>query len=567
MTDAETSGQPASQSRGLFVLLPSVLALVTHLPVLAAPLFWDDGRMLLDPRALGRGNFWQEIFRLDYGLEFSGERAGYYRPLFVLLAWILHQLFGSSAVVYHAISLVAFVGLVAMASLLFRRCFADHPKLALLLSCLFAVHPLNTDIVLFFTSLPDLVVAAAVAALLLLVRDKRPAALEATVAGLLALVAALFKESGFLAMAPLAGVLLLGRRFAASGGALVGLAIAMGMRLQADLLHVPATALLAPLLPSGSGQGLQALFLHAQHFFLPVPRVGPRDPSATGSILTSLAVLLLLKGPSSGIWWNIWKGNTERALWWTWIFVTIHGLMTPPALGLLYSERYGSLIPLIWLLGTALVEAERRFQPAAPRLKLLAKIGAIWVALQGSAGMAGLWQALSARSYWTAVLKAEPNLVLGQLNLARALRDEGDLAHAEKVMLTALKLAPEDKRLQDSLLYLAETQFYLKKYDAALATLAQRDSIAPGEAKTASLRAICLFSAGRRVEAVAAIRAAMAAEPQSSNYRYQFLKIAAGEPSVSIEELIAVRNELVKAGSRLPEEAVDEAMLRRLHGT
>lgn len=553
----------AASSRAL--LLPAVLAVAVHLPVLAAPLLWDDGRLLLEPLALHRPDFWREILTRDYGWEFAGRPAGYFRPLFVALAWALRQIAGPTPFVFHLVSLLAFVGLTALAASLFQRLFPASPRVALALGCVFAVHPLNTDIVLFFTSLPDLAVAAAAAGLMLLTAGERRAATEALGAAALAAAGALSKESGFLVLGPMAAVLLAGRRWPAGAGALAGLALAFGLRLRADLLAVPPSALLAPLTAEGSGRGLAALVLHAQHFVLPIPRIGPREFAVEGHTALALLAGLVLLLPLVGAGAALWLRRLPEALCQVWLAATLHGLMTPPALGLLYSERYGSLIPLLWLAGAGALRLRAWLALPADRLRLLTVVAGLWVAALAVASLLTSGQALSARAWWSAVLEDEPGLVVARLNLSRAWRAEGNLTQAEAAMEEARRLAPDDLRVVESLVYLAELRFLQGRYDAALEALAERQRLAPGDPEAASLRALCLYESGRRREAVAAIRAALATRPDSLSYRFQFLRIGIGQPGVSVEELLETRAALAAAGMRLPEEAADEATLRRMH--
>jgi hypothetical protein len=78
---------------------------------------------------------------------------GYYRPLMTTTYSLLYTMFGPHPFYFHLLQLLLYVGSSIILYLFFRYSFV--PSLALFLSLIFLVHPINSQVVFSIASMPD----------------------------------------------------------------------------------------------------------------------------------------------------------------------------------------------------------------------------------------------------------------------------------------------------------------------------------------------------------------------------------------------------------------------------
>jgi len=192
-------------------VLPVLIALIVHLPVLWGGFVYDDVPLIEKHKLLGDSGFIVDVWTRDYGLEFTGDEVGYYRPLFMSMVAALRQLFGVAPVVFHLFSLFWFAvaaGLVASVLRLAMASFSGGERnssaaatVAVVGGVFYAVHPMRVETVSLVMSLPDLLVEILALWLVWSVlqsRQKSGHVWVATVVGLVAAMAGgLIKESAF----------------------------------------------------------------------------------------------------------------------------------------------------------------------------------------------------------------------------------------------------------------------------------------------------------------------------------------------------------------------------------
>jgi hypothetical protein len=186
------------------VALPAALGLagaLVFLPALWAGYVADDFTLL--NTVDGVSSFWSPFVHNDLGQDAGSGH--FYRPLWVLWNTAIHELSGGRAAVLHMFNLALFalvcVAVWALADRLMDRRRAWIAALA------FAVYPRHGESVAWISGNTDLLATAAVLGSLLALMSDWQARRRTVVATLLAVVAALCKESGFLT--PLLAIMLL----------------------------------------------------------------------------------------------------------------------------------------------------------------------------------------------------------------------------------------------------------------------------------------------------------------------------------------------------------------------
>jgi protein O-mannosyl-transferase len=228
----------------LLVLL--LVTAATYSPLWDVAFSWDDEALIVDNQVTGDLANWKQFFTRDLWstTRLSELKSGYYRPLMLLSLALDRALFGLSATAAHVHSLMWHLGAVAaLYGVLLRLAV---PATALAGATLFALHPVQSEVLALVAARNDSMAAVAVlgALWLLMPRTSHPGRLVA--AGLLALGGLLSKESALLAPAMLLALDL--ARFKRPGhwaryATLIGaVGVYFGLRQLADLDHaiVPA---------------------------------------------------------------------------------------------------------------------------------------------------------------------------------------------------------------------------------------------------------------------------------------------------------------------------------------
>ncbi|MGD0284470.1 MAG: tetratricopeptide repeat protein [Candidatus Saccharimonadales bacterium] len=122
----------------------------------------------------------------------------YYRPLETVFYSLIYTIFGAQAIIFHVIQLLVCIGSAFLLYLIFRYSF--NAVLSLLLSVIFLVHPLNSQIVYFMSQVTDdLFMFFGLLALWLLLRFKSVRSLIPVV--LCLFLSMLAKETAFMFVA------------------------------------------------------------------------------------------------------------------------------------------------------------------------------------------------------------------------------------------------------------------------------------------------------------------------------------------------------------------------------
>jgi len=234
---------PIPRASGLSAWWPLlVLLLVTavaYAPLWDVAFSWDDEALIVDNQLTGDLSRWKEFFTRDLWstTRLSSLKSGYYRPLMLLSLALDRAWFGLSSTAAHVHSLLWHLGAVAALYALLLRFAA--PLTAVTGATLFALHPVQSEVLALVAARNDAMAAAFVLGALGLLAPRRAGAGRLVLAGLLALAGLLSKESGILAVVML-GALDLARwrrpghwgRYAALAGAV---AAYLPLRRLADL--------------------------------------------------------------------------------------------------------------------------------------------------------------------------------------------------------------------------------------------------------------------------------------------------------------------------------------------
>lgn len=122
------------------------LVLLAYLPVLEHQFVWDDHEQVVTNSRL---RSWSELPSLFGGdvlalTRAGNERSSYYRPLFLAHYLVNYQLFGLAPFGWHALALLHH-WLASFLAWLFARRLGLHPRAALAVAALFALHPAHGE--------------------------------------------------------------------------------------------------------------------------------------------------------------------------------------------------------------------------------------------------------------------------------------------------------------------------------------------------------------------------------------------------------------------------------------
>ena len=190
MTALRFAAAPFDRRRLLPLVLLACAAVAVYLPALGVGFLSDDYETVGGVRAAsGIGDV---LTRHDL---IQGTGSTFFRPLWLLLNWVIYQTFGRTALPFHVVSL----GLYALSTILVwivvRRLMGE--RAAWLVAGAFALYPRHAEAVVWIGASTDMLattLALAALAWLLLIRSPLVAAIGSTV---LAGAAAMAKESAF----------------------------------------------------------------------------------------------------------------------------------------------------------------------------------------------------------------------------------------------------------------------------------------------------------------------------------------------------------------------------------
>ena len=186
--------------RHLPLLLLLVITAAAYARLWGVAFSWDDEALIVDNQVTGSLHNIGEFFTRDLWstTRLSSLRSGYYRPLMLLSLALDRAAFGLSSAEAHFHSLLWHLGAVAALYGLLRRLVS--PAGALAGAALFALHPVQSEVLALVAARNDAMAAALLLLSLLLVVDKEAKGALALGGSALALLAGLLsKESAALA--------------------------------------------------------------------------------------------------------------------------------------------------------------------------------------------------------------------------------------------------------------------------------------------------------------------------------------------------------------------------------
>lgn len=550
-------------------LLPVAVALLVHLPALFCGFVYDDVPLVAENPALSASGGLTTVIGRDYGFEFAREPRGFYRPAFMALVYFVHRVAGPSAPVFHGVSLLIFCFAVALFVRLAQLLFRDRAGWAIFAGCLYAAHPFRAETVSLVMSLPDLLVemcALSLTILLLLepasVRWRQ--GVRTMLSGVLALLAALCKESGFyLAVAIAAAAMLHGlvsvagqaarKQSAAAetagsaktvrpstsegptsvilGGvaALCGLAAAWGIR--------AAVGIAAPASSVGAGRALvedwrvaaAAIVKVIGEAFAPGRVVFWRETRPAEGLGVALQVVFAVSA-IWGAWCIVRRRSPDVLILLAWIVAGLAIVASAAAGGFPYSQRYAPAAPLLLLVAaTARWLTVASGQASTPRR--IAMPAALFIAAHGTFTLEGSIRCLSPLSFFTYVHERNPDAALPVGAIAQTLDKER--APAEEVEEWVKKATGLDStNSQIPALHDMLTRRYLADGRAEDAVRAARWSLQlfPRDADKHALLAAALAGAGQLDEALECLDDAQQLRPGDARYLQLKEQILSGHP-------------------------------------
>ena len=530
--------RPAGQLRWL----PLLLALAFHLPALTCDFVYDDVFLVAEHPYLSSPSFVRQLWTRDYGLEFSKDARGFYRPAFMTLNWLLFQIAGPHPLAYHAFSLLVFCIATWLVVRTTRAVCPGAPDwVSIMAGCLYAVHPARVETVSLFMSLPDLMVE--VLALLLVLRLVRPDTAAKPgrlhgvwLCGVLALLAALSKENSFLLLSALSATTFIrGMVLPGAGGVRVrmrafsmvlALTVAMGLRAMAGVTSpTDLVWTLGELAGPKSGAALYNACAAVREILVPGPVVFWRYPAVTGGALL-LGFMALYLAVLAAFWlYLLVRGRFAYALLTAWFGASIVTVMLLSADRYPYSQRYVAVAPA--MIGLCLLAWMVSLRFTLPRVaalrqdrgrRLIVLLSAAYVAVHGAHTLAGSAVCLTPVSFFVALSEANPSAMVPLVAVVETLDRGGRVERMEAYVRQATTLDPA--HAQVTALHNLLIRRYIRegRYADAARCADWALGVFPGNADKLALKAAALAYQGSLDEAARCIQTALEKEPANTGF-------------------------------------------------
>ena len=484
-----------------------VLATIAYWPALSAPYYLDDYSLFSDTAMLpGGANRLLDFARtrtLTYWTFFASFRGGDQNPA-----------------LDHSVNLLLFLALVALAASLYRRLIG--PRAALAATALFALHPLNSEAVIYVFARASLLAALfSVAAWILWVRQRYWLAVllaglamaskeEAVVLPLFFLAFEIFhRRSSFEAIRALAAPL----TTMTVAAAFFALRVVYAARVTPDAGALVGGEVLTPLAYL-QAQG-RALWLYAKLTIFPVGlnfdhEIGAAQGFDAAGATGLIAVVALA---AAGMFWS----RREPALFFPLgALILLAPTSSIAPLADIAAERR-MLLPLLCLAPVVGILADR----ILPERRLTVAV-AIFSVLLGAATYrrARVWQ--DAARLWTNTVEQSPSKARPKLHLARALNERGAITDGarEKLLREATSVEPDSAGAWGELgLFLLRRQ----QTQEAVAALQIAYELAPDDPSMATNLGVALASQGHIEEAENLFRRALTLNPCNFDARNNLL--------------------------------------------
>lgn len=554
------SSRHADWTRLGLALLLAVLAAVPYLPSLRGGLVWDD-RMLIaeDGRFLDEHPV-KELFAGDFfGRSEEIFRYGYYRPLTSLSYYLTWKLAGDRPLPYHLTNLGLHLAVTLEVWWLLAVMLPGSRLAAWLGAALFAVHPIHVESVAWVAGRTDLLCAALFLPFLVLawkdVCGERASRARFLLALLLLAAAMLAKEMAACAVPALVLLAISDpqhrRRWSAwAGGAALVTVGVFAARSAVGGVHAPmswTTGDLPKVLLTAPATllrylGKLVLPWRAEPFMINPLRSSLLDPLVIGGVVAAAGLLVWA-------WRRRSAADGRLAVLFLASFAPVMNLVRitgPVDMGAPMAERF-LYLPSVFFSGLAALGLEWL---ARRRTTARLPVAAACVAVLG-AGAATTWARSplwgdEERLFTTMAAQAPdavlPHTLLGTLHRRHQRWDEGETELRKALALAGGSEGPEAISILNNLAGCLAAQGRMdearKLLQAARTRLAGDLARSPAAASVAANLGLVELGAGRRREAVARLREALAADP---NHRQALLmqgRLLAGSRPGEAEELL-----------------------------
>ena len=536
-----------THSKPYWILLPALVAIIFHLPVLFCDLVWDDEMLVKRNPVLLNHSSLETIFNHDYATEFGASPAGYYRPALTLINLAIYKISGASPLAYHFTSLLLFCfSTVLLTWTLWTLLGKKDRLLPLTAGSIFAAHPARTEVVSFFMSMPDLLMEIyALYIIMILVKTfnqnhsstkQSVPIVPISVSLLLAFLAGITKESSFFIIPALGFTALLysaAKKQIISGSIIViiglatGLALAFTLRIFAGIhQQYPSLAYFTALFNQGSGLALLAIASVAQNLLMPSDAVFMAENNAPSSLLATILLISLVITFLLMVRLLIRRGNLFSVLLFAWFGAGTLNVMLILTAGLPYSDRYLPVAPGI--AGICLIFAGafgiiRNWWPALNRFacntRLISLLIAGIVCIYGTFTFASSAKCVSSVRFFSFMANENPSLAYPRIALSKIMFNVyGNMDLAEKYAREAIVLSSDSSESRSLGKLLARKYIYERKYKQAITSLDWTTEIITNDAEVLSLKSLAMASAGDTTNALLYIEKAIGLDPNNTQY-------------------------------------------------
>lgn len=150
-----------------FPLIPGLVVVLVFGRVVGFDFVWDDANLIAKNAWLDRSDTLWRVFVSDFWeLTNSPKATGMYRPVVLLSYWAEHQIWQENPFGYHLTNMVLHAGVASLLYAILTK-LTDRRLAALMGALIFAVHPVQVEAVANIASRPDLLATLSVLAGLL----------------------------------------------------------------------------------------------------------------------------------------------------------------------------------------------------------------------------------------------------------------------------------------------------------------------------------------------------------------------------------------------------------------
>jgi Tfp pilus assembly protein PilF len=567
--------QPAAVYLALFVL-----ACVPYMNTLSNSFVYDDGLQVLQNPLVQNAHNFGKIFTAELW-EFEGNESHskYYRPLMTLAMFALHEIYGDVPIGYH-IANVALGGLVVCLLYAVTIRWTGNSLIAWLAACIFALHPIHSEVIAWITAITDLegILFVLLAFWLFLdLPNVGARVFHKHVLMTAAFALAMFSKE---TVAPFVVLATLFEHFYRTGRENTSLSIKMGR-------YVPLWAvlvgyfcirrvLLGALQPaayhlnlSWSGIVLTGFALFAKYlgklawpyplqaFYTIPPRNSVFDPLVLAGLLMAALILALT--------WTLRRRQPVVSFGLLWLLLFLGPALNYRWFGMTpFAERYAFLpsVGFCWCVAIAGAELWRRAAiPASgsgdwQRLRLVSRAALLSsVAIVAILCVVHIWRRNTDwrddQTFYKKILQDEPGAAVIRTNLGAIYLEQGKVTEGKAQLVRAVRDSPHQSAAWTNLALLAIRE---NDFASAESYLENARKSPPVTARYYHVHALLLEKQGRKATAVQELWHAVQVSPRDSSSQLDLARMLTeqGQADEATQQLLNVLN-----GSMLPESWCD----------